>query len=121
MKVSEAAQKFITNIWRREPEKSVFEQQKEIIDRAERFDRLTRDPAWLEVLAFLAQRVNGTLIEATSHKYDTAKMMWEVVRWDSKRELLDDLQAHVNSTLEERDRIVSDIKEIQDAGPASGD
>lgn len=97
-------------------EKSVFEQQKEIIDEAEEFDRLAALPAWSKALRRLAARVNNSIIEATEHKEDPAKMMWMVVRWDAQREMLDDLQAYINSIINERDRIVAEIKERQDAG-----
>ena len=97
-----------------QPDQSIFEQQREVIERAEKFDRLTALPVWVEVLQFMAEDVNGTLAESTKHKADPANMMWGVVRWDAKRELLDQLQAWIDSTLRERDRIVQEIRETNE-------
>jgi hypothetical protein len=115
MNVGQSIRDFFKPRQTAEPDKSVFEQQKEIIDEAEQFDRLTRDPAWLKALEYMADQVNSSLIEATTHKEDPAKMMWQVVRWDAKRELLDDLQARVSQPMAERDRIVQELKELENA------
>ena len=63
-------------------EKSVFEQQKEVIDAAAEWDTLTAFPAWTKALRHLAEEVNATLIEATKHEANPAEMMWHVVRWN---------------------------------------
>lgn len=94
-----------------EPEKSVLEQQKEIIDLAEQFDRLTSFPAWLKALRFMGEEVNSMLIEATKLESTPDLMMYEVIRWNAKRQILDNLQGYINSTLAERDRIVEEIRE----------
>jgi hypothetical protein len=111
----EAFNSLIRDIKRRlrEPDKSIFDQQKEVIDAAEEFDRLTAFPAWIKALRYMAEEVNGTLVEATKHEGDPSIMMWEVVRWNAKRQLLDNLQGMIQSTLAERDRIVEEYKEIE--------
>jgi hypothetical protein len=97
-----------------EQKQSLFEEQKKIIDEAEEFDRLSKTPAWTTLLTYLAEQVNATLVESTKYEGDPSRMMWEVTRWNAKRQLLDDLQARVNSTLEERDRLVAEIKELEE-------
>ena len=94
-------------------EKSVFEQQKEVIDAAAEWDTLTAFPAWTKALRHLAEEVNATLIEATKHEANPAEMMWHVVRWNAKRQLLDNLQAQIESDMRERDRIIAEYKEIE--------
>ena len=103
----------IKRYFERPPEKSIFEQQKEVIDAAEEWDRLTTFPAWTKALRFMAEEVNATLVESTKHVGDPAKMMWLVNEWNAKRQLLDNLQAQIESDMRERDRIVAEYKEIQ--------
>lgn len=102
------------------PQQTTLEQMKEVIDSAEEFDRLQSLGAWEKVLRYLGAEVNGELIDATKHKYDPVKQSVHVQRWDAKREMLDKLQGWIESTQNERDRIVEEYKERADGGNDAG-
>lgn len=119
MKAIEEAKQALRRLFlRREApaEKTIWEQQKEVIDLAEEFDRLTALPAWEKALRFMAEGVNGNLVEATKYKKNPRLMAVYVTRWDARREALDDLVGWINNTLTERDRIVEDYKERANGG-----
>src|SRR5215472_96047 len=98
-----------------EPETSTFEQQKEVIEAADEFDRLMSLPGYLRLMKYMAEEVNGTLADATKHESNQRRMTWEVVRWNAKRQLLDNVQGMIEATLRERDRIVAEYKEMENA------
>jgi len=72
----------------------------EIQKKAERFDQLVSVPGWEEILEFAASRVNDAIILAS-----TTEDSRDVIRWNAKRSLLDDILAEVNDTRKERDKI----------------
>jgi hypothetical protein len=84
----------------------------EVIAKAERFDRLLAEPGWVEILALMAERVNNSIIAATTPPENgegvvenaLAKTI-QITRWDAQRELLDAAQGHIKMIREERDRL----------------
>lgn len=96
-----------------QPEKPTFEQMKEVIELAEEFDRLQRLPVWEKVLRFLGAEVNSALIEQSKCLFDADQGRVRHLIWNSKRGLLDDLLAWIDSTQNERDRIIKDFKEME--------
>lgn len=102
-----------------QPEKTLAEQLKEQIDLAEEFDRLQSLSGWEKVAKFMAAEVNGTLMEATRHELSPAIQAILVNQWNAKRSLLDKTIAYMESAQRERDRIVEEYKEMQNAGIAS--
>jgi hypothetical protein len=92
--------------------KTQSEEQDEILAQAERFDRLLAEPGWAEILALMAQRVDATIVGATTPPENgegvfenaVAKTI-QVTRWDAQRELMDMAQGHIRMILAERDRI----------------
>ena len=99
-----------------EPEKPLLEQLKEQIDLAEEFDRLIAFSGWEKVLKFMAAEVNGTLTEATRSEFDPQKQAIFVNQWNAKRELLDKTLAWIETIQKERDRLVADYREAENAG-----
>lgn len=93
-----------------DPERSTPEQMKEVIDLAEEFDRLQGLPIWERILRQMAMEVQAELIEATKFKYEPNRQTAHTVRWDAKRELLDNLIHWIDSTQNERQRIVDEFK-----------
>lgn len=87
---------------------------KEVVDAAESFDKLVLMPGWEKVLLFLANQVQKEISESTIYKYEPQRQQVHVIRWDAKRELLDDAIAYVQGTQDERDRIVSEFRERQE-------
>ncbi len=83
---------------------------KEVIDQAEEFDKLQVLPVWEKILRRLGSEVNGELIEATKFKYEPVRQTAHTVRWDAKRELLDNLLGWMESTQAERERIIEEFK-----------
>lgn len=105
--------------WRKkpeEPEVSLLDQLKEQIDLAEEFDTLQSLPGWEKVLRFMGAEVNSELMDATRNKFEPIKQTVHVTRWDAKRELLDKMQAYIESAQSERNRIVDEYKGMRDAG-----
>jgi len=98
-----------------EQETSTFEQQKEVIEAADEFDSSVFLPGYLRLMKYMAEEVNGTLAEATKYEANQRRMTWEVVRWNAKRQLLDNVQGMIEATLRERDRIVAEYKEMENA------
>lgn len=76
------------------------EEQEGILRRAERFDKLVSQDAWKEILEFAAGRVNDAIILA-SETEDSR----DVIRWNAKRQMLDDIIHEVEGTRRERDEI----------------
>ncbi len=103
---------------KREPEKPLLEQLKEQIDLAEEFDTLQSLSGWEKVARFMAAEVNATLVEATRAELDPARQAILVNQWNAKRQLLDKTIGYMESAQNERDRIVDEYKEMQDAGNA---
>jgi len=84
----------------------------EVIAQAGRFDRLLAEPGWTEILALMAERVNNSIIAATTPPENgegvvenaLAKTI-QITRWDAQRELLDAAQGHIKMIRAERDRL----------------
>src|SRR5262249_214810 len=76
-----------------EPPVSTYEQMKEVIDLADEFDKLQHLPIWEKLLRRLGTEVNAELVEATRFKYEPNRQVAHTMRWDAKRELLDNLLA----------------------------
>ena len=91
----------------KKPDPTPSEEEQNIIDLARQFDTLVKVPGWLRVLEFGAERVNRELSDAATTKPEQFRLKTNrVVRWDAQRELLDAMQAHVDTTMAERDRIL---------------
>jgi hypothetical protein len=94
-------------------ERSTPEQMKDVIDLAEEFDRLQGLPVWEKVLKQMAIEVQAELVEATKYRYEPVRQMAHTVRWDAKRELLDNVLAWIDATQTERLRIIEEFKRIE--------
>lgn len=94
-------------------ERSTYDQMKEVIDLAEEFDKLQVMPIWEKILRRMGADVNSELLEAARFKYEPVRQTTHTVRWDAKRELLDDVLAWIEATQRERDRIIQDFKELR--------
>lgn len=94
---------------------------KEQIELAERFDKLIYCPGWEDALKFLGNRVNNELLSATEKPYEPEMQRIHVVRWDSKRDLVDSLVSYIESTRRSRDEIVEQFtkKEEVDGGTSN--
>lgn len=94
-----------------EPELPTFEQMKAVIDLADEFDRLQAIPVWEKILRRLGEEVNGELIESTKYRYEPERQRVHVIRWDAKREQLDNTLGWIEATQRERDRIIEEYRE----------
>lgn len=88
-------------------EKQSLEEQKEILELAVLYDRLVKEPGWEKALKVAAQEVNSEIVEATRMKYEPDRQRVHVIRWDAKRELLDNLTGYIEGILKSRDEILS--------------
>lgn len=95
---------------KQEPEQPTLEQIRQVIEQAEKFDKLQAMPGWEDILKFLAAEVNGTLTEAAGMKRKPILQKTFVVRWDAKRELLDNMLGWIDQQQAERDRIVEEAR-----------
>lgn len=86
----------------------MLEEQEKIKAVAGEYDALVSLPAWDRVLQFMAGRVNDKIIEATK-----TEMVNDVVKWNAKRELLDDVIHEVESTRRMRTEILEMEKEME--------
>jgi len=83
-----------------------------VVAEAESYDRLISEPGWIKILALMAERVNNSIISATTPPENgegvvenaLAKTI-QITRWDAQRELLDAAQGHIKMIREERDRL----------------
>lgn len=66
-------------------------------------------PGWTRVLEYAAARVNDEIVLATR-----TENVSDVIRWNGKRQLLDDMLAYVNDTRKQRDEILAVEKEIKE-------
>lgn len=103
-----------------QPERSTPEQMKEVIELAESFDRLQAMPIWETIVRQMGLEVQTELIEATKYKYEPTRAQVHTVRWDSKRELLDNLLGWIEATQNERTRIINEFKQTREAEPWAG-
>jgi hypothetical protein len=87
-----------------------LEQEKEILELAVFFDRLTNEPGWEKALLYMAKDVNNQLYEATNKKYEREIRLMLCDMWQAKRELLDGLQGYIDSILKSRDDILGQVK-----------
>jgi hypothetical protein len=94
-------------------EKPTLEQMKEVIDLADEFDKLQHLPVWEKILKHLGAEVNSELIEATKFRYEPVRQTAHTVRWDAKRELLDGMLGWIESTQNERERIIEEFREMR--------
>ena len=96
-----------------EPEKPTYEQMKEVIELAEMFDKLQQQAVWERILRFLGAQVNTALLDQSKCLFDAEQGRVRHLIWNSKRGLLDDMLAWIESTQAERDRIMGEYKEVQ--------
>lgn len=104
-------------------QKTPLEQAKEVIDKAERFDRLVREPGWEDILTYMATNVQGEIAEATKYVYEPDLARNHVLVWNAKRSLLDGAIGYIESIQRSRDEIVSQYrkeKEEVNVGNESG-
>ena len=102
------------------PEQPTLEQIREVIELAEQFDKLQAMPGWEKVLKYLAGEVNGELTSVTGRKKNPRLQQVFVIRWDAKRELLDNLLGWIDGQQAERDRIVAEVKATSGQGHSVG-
>lgn len=74
------------------------------------FDRLVREPGWEKILRYMANAVQVDIASATQHQYEAERCRVMVIRWDSKRELLDGAIGYIESIQKSRDEIVAQFK-----------
>lgn len=97
-----------------------LEQTKNLIEQAERFDRLTREPGWEEILKFMAANVQDEIAQATQHQYEAELSRIHCVRWNAKRSLLDSAVGYIESVQRSRDEIVEQYRKGEaDGGTGS--
>jgi len=99
------------NLTRNEQDEPTIEQIRKVIELAEQFDKLQAMPGWEKALRRMAENINSELASVTSYKYEPERQRIGVVRWDAKRELLDDMQGYIEAQQRERDRIAEEAKE----------
>jgi len=87
------------------------EEMKDIIDAASDFDKLVVMPGFERACKHLVAGVNQEISEATQYKYEPDRQRVHVIRWDSKREQLDDLMGYISSIQRSRDQIVEQYRE----------
>lgn len=98
-----------------------MEEEERIVAQAIRFDALVVLPGWMEVLEHAAARVNSEIVEATKEPAEEYFIDWperqriHMIRWNAMREMVDALQALVDDTRKERDRILNE-RELENAG-----
>jgi hypothetical protein len=97
-----------------EPERSTPEQMKEVIDLAEEFDRLQGLPVWEKVVRQMASEVQAEIVEATKYRYEPVRQTAHTVRWDAKREMLDNILGWIEQTQNERTRIIDEFKKAKE-------
>ena len=91
-------------------QQTALEQTKELIEQAERFDRLIREPGWEDVLKFMANSVQVEIASATQHKYEAEVCRVMCICWNSKRELLDSTLGYIEGIQKSRDEIVAQYR-----------
>jgi hypothetical protein len=94
---------------------TTVEQMKEVVDLASEFDRLQGLPVWEKIIVHMGTVVQGELVEATKYRYEPTRQVTHTVRWDAKRELLDNVLGWIEATQRERDRIIAEFKESKEA------
>jgi len=101
-----------------EPEQPTLEQLKQVIEQAERFDKLQALPVWEDILRFLLGQINTAAEEQAKCIYDPEQGRIRHLIWNSKRQIVDDMQGWIESTQVERDRIIEmfNSKENVDGG-----
>lgn len=92
-------------------ERSSLEEQKELVDKAERLDRLVEHPGWEDVCRYMVSRVQAAIAEATAHPDDPQKQLTLVTRWDAKRSLLDDTMGWIEGIRKSRDDLVAQFRQ----------
>lgn len=93
---------------------------KDVIDLAEEFDRLQALPVWEKVVKQMAIEVQTELVEATKYRYEPVRQTAHTVRWDAKRELLDNVLGWIEATQTERTRIIDEFKREKEANEWAG-
>jgi hypothetical protein len=94
-------------------ERTTLEEQKEIIDKAEMFDKLSDHPGWEQVCRYMVSHVQSTITEATKVPDMTRKQQALVIRWDAERSLLDDTLGFIESVRRSRDDLVAAYRHDQ--------
>jgi len=90
-------------------EKSTVDQMKEVIELAEGFDRLQALPVWEQIVLHLGKSVTAELMDATKFKFEPARAQVHTIRWDAKREVVDDLLGWIEATQNERARLIEEF------------
>ena len=105
---------YVTNLFQSRrtttTERTTIDEQKEIIDKAELFDKLTEHPAWEHVCRYMVAQVQSSIAEATKLTNLTRRQQAEVIRWNAKRELLDNTLGYIESIRRSRDEIVESYR-----------
>lgn len=78
----------------------MIEEQRKIKSLANDFDALLIQPGWDKVTQLMADKVNSAVIEATK-----TEMVSDLIRWNSMRKMLDDVESYIETTRRERDRL----------------
>ena len=97
-----------------------MEEQRKIVEQATNLDRLLSEPGWKTILELMANKVNATIVGATTPPENgegivenaLAKTI-QITRWDAQRELLDAVQGHIKFVREERDRIEEERRFVE--------
>ena len=104
-----------THFSRSKAQPSPQEEQEQILKRGERFERLTAEPGFSEIMDFLAEHVNNAILDAATSPVDNPYLKTvHVMRWDAKRELLDAARNYVEETLRLKADIVKEMRRTED-------
>lgn len=88
-----------------------------MIEKAEMFDRLVREPGWEDALRYMANMVQVEIASATQHQFEAELCRVYCMRWNAKRDLLDGVVGYIESIQRSRDEIVDQFrKEKEDGG-----
>lgn len=94
-------------------ERSTVEEQKEIIDKAEKLDQVIDLPGWEEICRYMVSEVQANISQATRLPNLSKRQQAEVIRWNAKRELLDGTLGWIESIRRSRDEIVEQYRNLQ--------
>jgi len=90
------------------------------VETASNFDRLLAEPGWGLVLELMLNKVNSTIVGATTPPENGETVLEnalaktiQVTRWDAQREMLDAVQGHIKMIRDERDRIVEERRFVE--------
>ena len=89
----------------RDQQDSIAEEQRQIKEKAARYDQLLSTLGYHDFLKPMLERIDSEISEATKCPMEPERQRLHVIRWNAMREVLDAAQNDVIETRKERDRI----------------